>query len=65
MRTPNDKQFSTNCSGMLPDKPLLDKSKTSKRLILLIEEGMLPSKSFLDRFKNTNLGKHAPISVGI
>jgi hypothetical protein len=50
---------------MLPDKLLLDKSKTFKRLILLIEEGMLPSKSFLDRFKNTNLGKHAPISVGI
>jgi hypothetical protein len=50
---------------MLPDKPLLDKSKTSKRLILLIEEGMLPLKLFLDRFKNTNLGKHAPISMGI
>jgi hypothetical protein len=50
---------------MLPDKPLLDKSKISKELILLIEEGMLPPKSFLDRFKNTNLGKHAPISVGI
>ena len=65
LRKINDEQPMANCSGMTPDRLLLDKSIAHKDFMSPKLEGILPSNTFLDTFNIHKFGKTELRLVGV